>query len=229
MRSTTPTAPIHFVRRLGLHHFAYLRAVAEGLPLLDSARRYLGIEHGHQASTAHQQTVDLVRAVARRHAGTGEWRLVGLHIRLSAAVAAPSLEDFCEQQGLDGWSEAEILAMYADAYPADHRQQRRARLRERQLALLRRLEALAAEKPYPPIWSQAGSMTTWHSACWQQSITTLGELHQCIERGGCWFSALPGVGVAKAQRIAAHLRNLLPDTPVQAKAIQTASSAASLL
>lgn len=217
MRSTTPTAPIHFVRRLGLHHFAYLRAVAEGLPLLDSARRYLGIEHGHQASTAHQQTVDLVRAVARRHAGTGEWRLVGLHIRLSAAVAAPSLEDFCEQQGLDGWSEAEILAMYADAYPADHRQQRRARLRERQLALLRRLEALAAEKPLP-----TDLVTGWFDDNMAQrllaaGITTLGELHQCIERGGCWFSALPGVGVAKAQRIAAHLRNLLPDTPVQAK------------
>jgi hypothetical protein len=85
MPSTTPTAPIHFVRRLGLHHFAYLRAVA------------------------------------RRHAGIGEWRLVGLHIGLGTSVAVPTLEDFCEQQGLDGWSEAEILEMYADAYPANHR------------------------------------------------------------------------------------------------------------
>ncbi len=217
MRSTTPTASIHFVRRLGLHHFAYLRAVAEGLPLLDSARRYLGIEHGHQASTAHQQTVDLVRAVARRHAGVGEWRLVGLHIGLGTSVTAPSLEDFCEHQGLDGWSEAEILAMYAEAYPADRRQQRRARLRERQLAMLRRLEVLAAEQPLPE-----DLVTGWFDDATAQrllwaGINTLGQLHQRIAVGGRWFSTMPGIGATKAKRIEAHLRNLLPDLPVQAK------------
>ncbi|MDD2609881.1 MAG: tyrosine-type recombinase/integrase [Giesbergeria sp.] len=215
----TTTQTIHFVRRLGLHHFAYLRAVAEGLPRLDSARRYLGIEHGHQASTAHQQTVDLVRAVARRHAGIGEWRLVGLHIAANSgtSVAAPSLEDFCEQQGLDGWSEAEILEMYADAYPADHRQQRRARLRERQLTMLRRLEALAAEQPLPE-----DLVTGWFDDATAQrllwaGINTLGQLHQRIGVGGRWFSVMPGIGSTKAKRIEAHLRNLLPDLPVLAK------------
>jgi len=54
------------VRRLGPHHFAHLRACAEGLNLTDCARRYLGIGHGHEAVTAHQQAVDAVRAVARR-------------------------------------------------------------------------------------------------------------------------------------------------------------------
>ena len=55
-----------FVRRLGPHHFAHLRAVAEGLNLTDCARRYLGVEHGHEAVTAHRQAVDAVQAVARR-------------------------------------------------------------------------------------------------------------------------------------------------------------------
>ena len=65
-RSPSPPTSARFVRRLGPHHFAYLRAVAEGLSLADYARRYLGIEHGHEAKAAHQEAVDAVRAVARR-------------------------------------------------------------------------------------------------------------------------------------------------------------------
>jgi hypothetical protein len=62
------------VRRLGPHHFAHLRAVAEGLAIVDCARRYLGIEHGHEAATAHPEAVDAVRALARRR-GESAWRL----------------------------------------------------------------------------------------------------------------------------------------------------------
>ena len=40
-----------FVRRLGRHHFAHLRAFSEGLDVQASAKRYLGIEHGHEAKT----------------------------------------------------------------------------------------------------------------------------------------------------------------------------------
>lgn len=54
------------MRRNGLHHFAHLRAVAEGLDIVDCVARYLGTEHGYEAWTVHQQTVDAVRAVARR-------------------------------------------------------------------------------------------------------------------------------------------------------------------
>jgi len=226
-----PSSPPRFVRRLGLHHFAHLRAVAEGLPVLDSARRYLGIDHGHQASTAHQQTIDAVRTVARRHAGMGDWRLIGLRITLSPAGTAPSLEDFTLQQGLDGWSEAEVLQMYEDAYPADPRQQRRARLRQRQLALLRRLETLAAEQPLPD-----DLVTGWFDEATAgrllgAGLNTLGELHQRIGRGGRWFSTMPGIGTTKAQRIAAHLRNLLPDVPLQAQRLfrlQAASTVTAL-
>lgn len=55
-----------FVQTLGLHHFAYLRAVAEGLEVAESAAPYLDTEHGHEARSAHQQTVDAVRVIARR-------------------------------------------------------------------------------------------------------------------------------------------------------------------
>ena len=104
-----------FVRRLGPHHFAYLRACAEGLDLADCARRYLGIEHGHEAKTAHHEAVDAVRAVARRQ-GDAAWRLVGLTIRSPAGEPRPSLDAFAQQHGLDGFSENEVLALYAEAH-----------------------------------------------------------------------------------------------------------------
>ena len=42
--STRPAEVRRFVRHLGLHHFAHLRAVAEGLDIAECAARYLGTE-----------------------------------------------------------------------------------------------------------------------------------------------------------------------------------------
>ncbi|RZI64689.1 MAG: integrase, partial [Pseudomonas sp.] len=129
-----------YVRRIGLHHFAYLRSVAEGLDIADCATRYLGTEHGHEARTAHQQTVDAVRAVARRR---GEpWRLVGLSIK-TTGTDRPSLEEFADGR-FDGFSEAEVLEIYQETFPPDRKAVRSQRLRTRQFALLHGLEAMAA-------------------------------------------------------------------------------------
>ncbi len=98
-----------FVHRIGIHHFAHLRAVAESLDLVECAWRYLGIDHGHQALAAHRQTVNVVRAVARRR-GESAWRLIGLSITVPVADASvlPSLDEFVDARNLDGWSEAEV-------------------------------------------------------------------------------------------------------------------------
>ncbi|RYE69146.1 MAG: hypothetical protein EOO81_08765 [Oxalobacteraceae bacterium] len=97
-----------FVRHIGLHHFAYLRAVAEGLDITQCAARYLVTEHGHEACSAHQQTVDAVRAIARRR--SEPWRLVSLSIK-STGTAQPTLEAFVEGR-LEGFSDAEVLELY---------------------------------------------------------------------------------------------------------------------
>jgi integrase len=194
------------VSRLGAHHFAHLRAVAEGLDIADSARRYLGIGHGHEARSAHLQTVESVRAIARRR-GESAWRLIGLTIALRLDASQPTLEDFIAERDLDGWSESDVAEMYAEAYPTDSRSQRRQHLRERQLALIRTIQN-------PP------SAITDMVSGWFDDVTskklisagmlTLGDLNRKIARGGRWFSALPAIGKAKAQRIAAHLATLLP-------------------
>ena len=144
MLDTAKSAPLppipasaRYVRRLGPHHFAYLRAACEGLDTIDCARRYLGIEHGHQATTAHRETVEAVRAVARRR-GDSAWRLVGIRLQGDPdAGGRPTLDDFAVQLGLDGFSQAEVLALYEEAWPADRRAGRGQRLRHRQRELLR--------------------------------------------------------------------------------------------
>ncbi|MDB5744190.1 MAG: phage integrase family protein [Polaromonas sp.] len=207
--SSTSHATGRFVRRLGPHHFAHLRACAEGLDVGDCARRYLGIEHGHEAVTAHQEAVDAVRSVARRR-GEAAWRLVGLRLGLGAATARPSLADFVAEHGLEGFSEAEALALYEEAWPLDRKAARGQRLRQRQLELLRRLEALAAETPQPTDlvagWFEEAIATRLITA----GILTLGSLNAHIAAGGVWWRQLPAVGVAKARRIERHLGLLLP-------------------
>ena len=110
-RHLSPTGS-RFSRRLGPHHFAYLRAIAEGLDRQDCARRYLGIEHGHEAVTAHRLVVDQVRAAARRRGETSA-RLIGMTIRVPDS-AQPSLEEFIAKRGLDDWSEAEVTELYTE-------------------------------------------------------------------------------------------------------------------
>ena len=144
-RSTLTSVP----PRLGTPHFAYLRAVAEGVPIADAAARYLAVDHAAAALSAHRLVVDQVRAIARRR-GDSRWRLIGIEISAGTVEAAPSIDDWAAAEGLGDWSHAELQDMYAARFgqtdpSARRRQARNARLRERRLRLLRDLEAVVAE------------------------------------------------------------------------------------
>lgn len=198
-----------YVRRLGYHHFAYLRSIAEGIDIQSSAKRYLGIDHGLQATTAHEQTVDVVRSIARRR-GERKWRLIGMTIRIKPGSDQPTLDQYMAERDLEGWREEEILELYKEAYPTDRKSARRYRLKESQLALLREIESLAAEKPLP-----TDLVTGWFSEITasklaEAGIDTLGELGARVSRGGRWYTVMTGVGRTKALRIALHLETLLP-------------------
>jgi hypothetical protein len=174
----------------------------------------LAIEHDHETKTAHPEAVNVVRAMARRR-GESAWRLVGLTIRIPQGAPRPSLKSFVEQHGLDGmdgldgFSESEVLKLYTEAFPLERQAARGQRLRERQLALLRRLERLAAETPQPADrvadWFDEALAAKWVTA----GLLTLGALNARIAAGGRWFGALPAVGIAKARRIERHLATLL--------------------
>lgn len=205
-----------FVSRLGPHHFAHLRATAEGIEVVESARRYLGIAHGNEATTAHWQTVDQVRAIARRRGDTA-WRLIGVQIKQHDFAGRPTVEDFIAERDLDGWSEAEQLEFYEAVYPADKKVERRERLRRRQLELLRRLEVSDAEVP-----TASDLVSGWFDERTASKLITagflnLGELARAIAVGGRWYSGLAGVGKGKAQRIAVHLHTLIAAAEAPAK------------
>ncbi|WP_157271709.1 tyrosine-type recombinase/integrase [Azohydromonas aeria] len=197
-------------RRLGPHHFAHLRAVADGLPIPASAQRYLGIEHGNAALAAHRDVVERLRAVARR-AGDARWRLVGLVIRGTPdGEARPALHDWAAAQGLDGWSEAELQELYRQAFPNERRAARNQRLRQRQIEALRALEQLAGEAP-----RASDAVALWFDPRLAErlqgnGLLLLQDLQQAVARGGRWWRAIPAIGATKARRIEHHLRQLLP-------------------
>lgn len=208
----TPAPTSTCMARPGPQHFAYLRAVAEGVPVAEAARRYLGVEDGRAAGAAHRAVVEWLRAVARR-AGERRWRLIGLALPPGEADERPALEDWAAGQGLADWSEAELVELYAQAFPEGSRDTRRQRLRERQLAALRDLEAVAVEQPraQDPVaaWFEPQAAARLERA----GLHTLEALRRRVARGGRWWRGLPGVGAVKAGRIGARLGQLLPLPP----------------
>lgn len=209
MTPENSSAGVVYVHRLGRHHFAHLRSTAEGIALQDSAKRYLGVEHGHAVKTAHKQVVDRVRALARRQASSA-WRLIGLQIRFEENAQQPGIEDFMAEQGLQDWPQAEVVELYKEAYPLDRRSARRSRLRQRQIDLLHQLEGLAAETPSPGDlvsgWFDDATAKKLISA----GMVNLGDLNARVSAGGRWYSGMPAIGETKANRIAAQLLTLLP-------------------
>lgn len=212
-------------QKLGKHHFAHLKAVAMGIPYADSAMRYLGIHHGHQAITAHRLTVDSIRALARRQ-NEPAWRLIGLMIAVDAApaTAVPSLQEFCEERGLEDWSEEEITEFYLEAYPdqaqaaKSNKAKRREKLRLQQTQLIEKLERVAVVPPtlMDPINSWYDPQTS--QKLLQAGIVFLQDLVNKVSVGGRWYSSMPAIGPLKAQRIEAFLQQLLGTVPSSAKA-----------
>lgn len=214
--------------RLSPSHFAYLRAWVEGLDRADAARRYLGLDHGHQLRALHGRVVAELRALARR-ASDSRWRLIGIDVgtlgsqaEAKQATIPPSLAEWVQAQGYEDWSEAEQLALYREALdlscgPKDPRLQRRQaraqRVRARQLAVLADLERAAAVPALP----------SDHMAAWLEPATverllragfvTLGDLQRAVRAGGRWWRGMPGVGPVKATRLASYVDHLLPKSP----------------
>lgn len=201
--------------QIGRQAFAYLRAISEGLALVEAARRYLAIEHGAAAITAHRAVVDQVRAIARRR-GDSRWRLIGIELRdrPPPADAPPSVDAWAEAEGLDDWSQSEVLALYQERFsvtdPQEHRRRARdERLRASRLALLTELEKGSVEEASPQDRLSGWIPEDLAARFATIGIFTLGQLHQQVELGGRWWSNLAGFGPVKAARLARHLRFLL--------------------
>lgn len=211
---SVPTSTATHTRKLHLGHFAFMRAVVQGLDTRASWDRYLRIEGEYEDLRIVKKTIAWIRdafaAAAKRSHRYGTARLVLLDASAlpDTGAALPSLETFVEEQGIEDFSEREQIAAYQAQYgTATQRQSRRGRLIARQLDALFWLEKLVAQPP------QAGdALASWLHPDLVVRLEGQGlfTVRQLVERingiGKRWWASIPAIGVNKAARIMDWLR-----------------------
>lgn len=207
-------------RKLHRGHFAFMRALAQGLDERASWDRYLRLEGEHADLRTVRRTIAWIRdafaAAARREHKPGTARLILLDPTgySDKTPSLPSLEEFAQAHGLEDFSEAEQIEAYEAAHPGGGRQgqggrsgnggapSRRARVIERQLEALRWLEGLVAQDPRP-----LDGVAAWLNPAVAARLERagLGTLFSLVERingvGARWWAQVPGIGERKAARI----------------------------
>ncbi|WP_347557971.1 phage integrase family protein [Robbsia sp. KACC 23696] len=205
------------LRRLESSHFAFYRAYLEGSEALDLpalADRYLNCGRDPRRVRALLRWLqDELAAAARRNADWEALRLLRLPKSLGQkgdgyeAPPTPSLSDFAAQNDPDNvFGEAELIALYRERYPdvGDRRGRatKAARLRERRLTALRRLQHIAVDAPVPSHavdgWFDENVVMRMHRA----GITSLAQLCETINGHGVrWYRHIPQLGPIGATRI----------------------------
>ncbi|MET3373316.1 site-specific recombinase XerC [Variovorax boronicumulans] len=221
------------LRRLHPGHFAFMRAVVQGVDERVSWERYLRVAGEPTDLRTIRRTVAWIRdafaAAAYREQRPGTARLILINPETTSAAPpgsteasrahVPTLEEFALAQGLEDFSQDEQIEAYKEAYPpraaaasatavaARRAQSRRARLIARQLDALRWLEQRVAQAPraIDPIeaWLAPAMARRLRSA----GIITLENLvAQINARGARWWRDIAGIGQGKAARIQDWLR-----------------------
>jgi site-specific recombinase XerD len=203
--------------KLGRHHFAHVLAICEGVDWKSSAQLYFCTDDADEMKSLHEQTINAMKAAGRRVKDSA-WRLIGVRINDKEGEKKPTLQEYIDEQGLDGWSEEEVTEMYLDVYggTAD-KGRRRARLRERQVELVRKLEQVESVQPVA-----SDALGDWIDEKTAErlkdiGIKTLGELWQEIMASKSWFSKASGIGEMKAKRIESQLASLIPKDAAEEK------------
>ena len=229
---------IHAIQVRCLHagHFAFMRALVQGIDSRQSWDRYLRLEGTDSDMRQIKRTISWIRdafaAAAKRHRRPGTARLVLMTFaQTSKKIPAQlSLTDFIHVHNLENFSEDEQISQYQQHYGMRARaQSRQARLVTRQLEALNWLQQLIAQAPQieDPIahWIDPG--LAGHLG--KSGLHTLGELvaHiQCF--GQCWWTSIDAIGAGKATRIAQwvelHRVKLGADEKIDAKTARSSAS-----
>jgi len=196
-------------RKLHLGHFAFMRALVQGINAGQAWERYLQIEGSHRDARTVRRTIAWIRdafaAAARREHRYGTARLVVTDIDqfLSATAAVMPLDGFIAERNLDGFSQQEQLDAYQVAYGGvATRQVRRGKLVMKQLKALRWLEELAAQAPAAgdPLAAWLNPDLVKHLL--KANLFTIGQLLAQINgTGRRWYTVVPAIGEGKAKRI----------------------------
>ena len=214
-------------RKLHRGHFAFMRALVEGLEVKPSWKRYLEFEGNIADERVIRSTIAWIRgefaAAARREMKPSSVRLLRLVIppdkpstaSSTAASAAPAkerptLEAFAEAYGMEDFSEREQLERYIEVFGQEsteepketRRQKRRASLIKRQLLALDWLEALVSQNPRPGDGVEAWFAPAMASHLKKAGLHTLFLLAERINGAGArWWTIAPGIGELKGERV----------------------------
>lgn len=195
-------------------HFAFMRAVVQGLDTRDSWNRYLRLEGEHDDIRNVKRTIQWIRdefaAAARRSDRPGTARLIRMDAsRIADDSAIPTLEDFATEFGLEEFSQAEQLEQYREHYgTASTRQSRRSRLVARQLEALRWLETQVVQPPKADDTVAGWLSPELAGRLEAAAISTLAHLIERINGIGFrWWADIGAIGVGKAARIVSWLRS----------------------
>jgi site-specific recombinase XerD len=208
-------------RKLHVGHFAFMRAVVQGLDHRDSWERYFRIEGEASDERIVRATIAWIRrefaAVAQREDRFGTARLVRLDATRIAEplLELPSLEVFAQDHGLEDERQAVQIAAYEAEYgSATRRASRRARLIARQLDALRWLEGLVAQPPKAGDAVAAWLNPTLAGHLAAADIFTLAQLVERINGvGRRWYAGIKALGEGKAQRIVQWLQDVASVAP----------------
>jgi integrase len=195
--------------RLTAAHFAFMRAVIQGVSPAESWIRYLGNGEAADARLVRRTIAwikDVYAAAARQQGRHGAARLFSLDLnpRSQGKAGAPTLGEFVRAAELDGFSEQEQLGLYRQQYGTVlHKRQRQASLVTRQLQALSWLQQNSSGTP-----SATDSLERWldprlagHLAA--AGITQVNALLELMARRGTrWWKGIDSIGAAKAGRIA---------------------------
>jgi site-specific recombinase XerD len=197
-------------RSLSRDEFAFLRGVLSGIEPARLWSRYMALEGRYDPRLAERtlrRLRDELAAIARRDARHRAARLVAMDLsRVPPDPKAPSLDEFAARFDADFYSETELQALFAEAFPPSRTHTRRARLVAQQLEALDWLEGVAATDPAPgdPVgaWLAPAMADKLETA----GIATLAALVDRVNGKGLrWWSGIAGLGPMKAARILAWL------------------------
>jgi site-specific recombinase XerD len=199
-------------RKLHCGHFAFMRAIVQGLDHTAMWDRYLNVEGEVTDLRVVKRTLRWIREefsrISLKAGKPGTARLLRLHVpHLGNTAGAPTLSTFAEERGLEDLSEIEQLAAWRSEYgQPGARAQAVGRLIQRQLRALLDLENMAGDSP-----GLGDEIGAWFSASitgrlQAAGIMTLHGLVGHIDRvGPTWWHAVPGLGEVKAARILSWL------------------------
>jgi len=215
------TESTSFRERPRLHpgHFALLRGWIQGLELRGLAVRYLFWPDERidlrDARRILEQILDEVSAIARREGREKEAALLRRQATRIRLPSGPNTDFTAFVAGLGPsageFRESELLELYSDhqtqqgPHPGTVAERRRARLVERQLALIKDLEPLATVALGPACPLDVWCPPTLARRFANAGLVLTAELVERVASLPRWWTGLPGVGVAKAARIETFL------------------------